>query len=187
LQGARLTTWELNRAGIKVTLICDSMAATVMKNGWISACLVGFDCVAKNGDVANKVGTAGLAILAKHFNIPFYALGPTSSVDLSCAAGENIEIELRDPEEIKTMHYAQPMAPRGFHVTTPPLTSRKTVSSPPSLRKKASAARRLKNLLPALRCNGNFLLSQGDRGAILFYAPRLLLSNNRKISNNGGI
>lgn len=119
LQGARLTTWELNRAGIKVTLICDSMAATVMKNGWISACLVGFDCVAKNGDVANKVGTAGLAILAKHFNIPFYALGPTSSVDLSCAAGENIEIELRDPEEIKTMHYAQPMAPAGVSCYNP--------------------------------------------------------------------
>lgn len=111
LQGARLTTWELNRAGIKVTLICDSMAAAVMKNGWISTCLVGFDRVAKNGDVANKIGTTGLAILAKHFNIPFYALGPTSSVDLSCASGEEIEIELRDPEEIKTMHYTQPMAP----------------------------------------------------------------------------
>ena len=110
LQGARLTSYELSRAGVDVTLICDNMASIVMKNGWIDACFVGCDRVAANGDTANKIGTSGVAILAKHYGIPVYVLGPTSTIDLSCPTGDEIEIELRDPQEIKTEFYAQPMA-----------------------------------------------------------------------------
>ena len=110
LQGARLTSYELQRAGIDVTLICDNMASIVMKNGWVQACFVGCDRVAANGDAANKIGTSGLAILAKHYGIPFYVLGPTSTIDLNCPTGDDIKIELRDPEEIKSKFYAQPMA-----------------------------------------------------------------------------
>ena len=110
LQGARLTSYELQRAGVDVTLICDNMASIVMKNGWINACLVGCDRVAANGDAANKIGTSGVAILAKHYGIPFYVLGPTSTIDMACPDGEHIPIELRDPEEIKTKFYAEPMA-----------------------------------------------------------------------------
>lgn len=112
LQGARLTAFELSRAGIDVTLICDNMASIVMKNGWVQACFVGCDRVAANGDVANKIGTSGLAILAHYYGIPFYVLGPSSTIDLSCKAGEDIEIELRSPDEIKTMFYSRPMAPK---------------------------------------------------------------------------
>lgn len=111
LQGARLTSYELYKAGIDVTLICDNMASLVMKNGWIQACLVGCDRVAANGDTANKIGTSGVAILAKHYGIPFYVLGPTSTIDLSCKTGADIEIELRSPDEIKKKFYEQPMAP----------------------------------------------------------------------------
>lgn len=110
LQGARLTSYELQKAGIDVTLICDNMASIVMKNGWINACLVGCDRIAANGDAANKIGTSGVAILAKHYGIPFYVLGPTSTIDMSCATGDDIEIELRDPEEIKNKFYAEPQA-----------------------------------------------------------------------------
>ena len=73
VQGARLTSYELDKAGIDVTLICDNMASMVMKNGWVQACFVGCDRVAANGDTANKIGTSGVAILAKYYNIPFYA------------------------------------------------------------------------------------------------------------------
>lgn len=110
LQGARLTSYELQRAGVDVTLICDNMASMVMKNGWVQACFVGCDRVAANGDTANKIGTSGVAILAKHYGIPFYVLGPTSTIDLACPDGAAIPIELRDPEEIKNKFYAQPMA-----------------------------------------------------------------------------
>ncbi len=110
LQGARLTSYELQKAGVDVTLICDNMASMVMKNGWINACFVGCDRVAANGDAANKIGTSGVAILAKHYGIPFYVLGPTSTIDLNCPTGGDIKIELRDPEEIKSKFYAQPMA-----------------------------------------------------------------------------
>ena len=119
LQGARLTSFELLSAGIDVTLICDSMASAVMKNGWVNACFVGCDRVAANGDTANKIGTSGVAILAKHYGIPFYVLGPTSTVDLSCPTGNDIQIELRDPEEIKSKFYAQPMAPDGVKCYNP--------------------------------------------------------------------
>ena len=110
LQGARLTSYELQKGGIDVTLICDNMASIVMKNGWVDACFVGCDRVAANGDAANKIGTSGVAILAKHYGIPFYVLGPTSTIDLNCKTGDDIEIELRDPAEIREKWYAEPMA-----------------------------------------------------------------------------
>jgi len=111
LQGARLTSYELQSAGVDVTLICDNMASIVMKNGWVQACFVGCDRVAANGDMANKIGTLGVAILAKHYGIPFYVLGPTSTIDLNCATGDDIPIELREPEEIKEGFYKEPVAP----------------------------------------------------------------------------
>ena len=110
LQGARLTSYELQRAGVDVTLICDNMASIVMKNGWVQACFVGCDRVAANGDTANKIGTSGVAILAKHYGIPVYVLGPTSTIDMACPDGDRIPIELRDGEEIKTLWYEKPMA-----------------------------------------------------------------------------
>lgn len=119
LQGARLTAYELDKAGVDVTLICDNMASMVMKNGWVNACFVGCDRVAANGDAANKIGTSGVAILAKHYGIPFYVLGPTSTIDLGCPDGDHIQIELRDPEEIKSKFYAQPMAPAGVKCYNP--------------------------------------------------------------------
>lgn len=100
LQGSRLTAYELDKAGIDVTVICDNMASLVMKEGKIDAVLVGCDRVAANGDTANKIGTSGLAILAKEYNIPMYILGPTSTIDLDTPTGDDIEIELRDEDEI---------------------------------------------------------------------------------------
>ena len=119
LQGARLTSYELHRAGVDVTLICDNMASMVMKNGWVQACFVGCDRVAANGDAANKIGTSGVAILARYYGIPFYVLGPTSTVDLTCPDGDHIPIELRDPEEIKTLWYEKPMALPGVACYNP--------------------------------------------------------------------
>ena len=119
LQGARLTAYELHQAGVDVTLICDNMASTVMKNGWVQACLVGCDRVAANGDAANKIGTSGVAILARHYGIPFYVLGPTSTIDMDCPSGADIPIELRDPEEISTLWYKTPMAPQGVRCYNP--------------------------------------------------------------------
>jgi len=110
LQGARLTSYELYKAGINVTLICDNMASIVMKNGWVHACFVGCDRVAANGDTANKIGTSGVAILARHYGVPFYVLGPTSTIDLNCPGGDEIVIELRDPAEIREKFYAEPAA-----------------------------------------------------------------------------
>ena len=111
LQGARLTAYELDRAGVDCTLICDNMASIVMKEGKIDAVFAGCDRVARNGDSANKIGTSGLAILAKHYGIPFYILGPSTTIDMECASGADIEIELRKPEEIKEMFFVKPMAP----------------------------------------------------------------------------
>ena len=110
LQGARLTSYELHKAGVDVTLICDNMASMVMKNGWVQACFVGCDRIAANGDFANKIGTSGVAILAKHYGIPVYTLGPSSTIDLNCPDGDAIEIELRDPSEIRSKFYEKPMA-----------------------------------------------------------------------------
>ncbi len=119
LQGARLTSYELQNAGVDVTLICDNMASMVMKNGWVQFCFVGCDRVAANGDTANKIGTSGVAILAKHYGIPFYVLGPTSTIDLDCPSGAQIEIEQRDGEEIRSLWYSRPMAPEGVRCYNP--------------------------------------------------------------------
>lgn len=110
LQGARLTSYELEKAGIDVTLICDNMASFVMKQGKINAVLVGCDRVAANGDTANKIGTSGVAILAKYYDIPFYVLGPYSTIDFNCSDGNGIEIEERDSEEIKNLYFEKPTA-----------------------------------------------------------------------------
>ena len=119
LQGARLTAWELSRNGVDVTLICDNMASTVMKQGKIDAVLVGCDRMAANGDGANKIGTSGVAILAKEYGIPFYMFVPTSTIDMSIKSGNDIVIEERDPEEISEMWYARRMAPEGIRSFNP--------------------------------------------------------------------
>lgn len=119
LQGARLTAWELQEAGIDVTLIADNMASIVMHEGKVQAVLVGCDRVAANGDTANKIGTSGVAILAKHYNIPFYVCAPMSTIDLDCETGDNIEIELRPSEEITTTWYEKPMAPKDVKTYNP--------------------------------------------------------------------
>lgn len=110
LQGARLTSYELQKAGIDVTLICDNMASIAMKQGKVQAVFVGCDRIAANGDFANKIGTSGVAILAKYYGIPFYTLGPRSTIDMNCPTGDDIVIEQRNPDEIKTMWYKEPMA-----------------------------------------------------------------------------
>lgn len=110
LQGARLTSYELEKAGIDTTLICDNMASLVMKQGKINAVLVGTDRIAANGDIANKIGTSGVAVLAKYYGIPFYVLGPYSTIDYKCKTGDDILIEEREQSEIKEMWYKKPMA-----------------------------------------------------------------------------
>ena len=110
LQGARLTSYELEKAGIDTTLICDNMASLVMKQGKINAVLVGTDRIAANGDIANKIGTSGVAVLAKYYGIPFYVLGPYSTIDYKCKTGDDIVIEEREQSEIKEMWYKKPMA-----------------------------------------------------------------------------
>lgn len=119
LQGARLTAWELTQAGIDTTLICDNMASLVMSNGWIDAVVVGCDRMAANGDGANKIGTSGVAILAKEYGIPFYMFVPTSTIDTQTPTGKDIPIELRKGEEIYQMWYAKPMAPVGMKTYNP--------------------------------------------------------------------
>ncbi|MEQ8153715.1 MAG: S-methyl-5-thioribose-1-phosphate isomerase [Clostridiaceae bacterium] len=119
LQGARLTAWELKEAGVDVTLICDNMASIVMKEGKIQAVLVGCDRVAANGDAANKIGTSGVAIQAKYYKIPFYICAPLSTIDLNCKSGEEIEIELRNGDEITSKWYEKPMAPDGVKTYNP--------------------------------------------------------------------
>ena len=119
LQGARLTAFELMRGGVDVTLICDNMASTVMKQGKIQAVLVGCDRVAANGDAANKIGTCGVAILAKYYGIPFYVLGPTSTIDMACPTGSDIPVEERKYSEVTDLWYAKRMAPEGVKVFNP--------------------------------------------------------------------
>jgi len=118
LQGARLTTWELMQAGIDVTLICDNMAAQVMKEGKIDCVIVGADRIAANGDAANKIGTYGVAIHAKEHKIPFYVAAPTSTLDMSLATGDLIPIEQRGVEEI-TEGFGKRTAPEGVKVYSP--------------------------------------------------------------------
>jgi len=119
LQGARLTAWELSRAGIDTTLICDNMASIVMKNGWIDAVVVGCDRMAANGDGANKIGTSVVAILAHEYGIPFYMFVPTSTIDLNTKTGDDIHIELRKGEEIYKLWYEKNMAPEGIKTYNP--------------------------------------------------------------------
>lgn len=119
LQGARLTASELHAAGVDVTLICDNMAATVMKRGWVQAVFVGCDRVAANGDAANKIGTLGVAILAKRFGIPFYLCAPSSTIDLNTPTGAAIPIEERDGHEVTTKWYEIPMAAEGVKTFNP--------------------------------------------------------------------
>lgn len=110
LQGARLTTYELQKAGIDCTLICDNMASIVMKEGKINAVFVGCDRCARNGDAANKIGTSGVAILAKHYGIPVYFFLPSSTIDPKCKTGDDIVIEQRDGAEIKEKFFSEPTA-----------------------------------------------------------------------------
>ncbi len=119
LQGARLTAFELQEAGIDTTLICDNMAPSVMKQGWVDAVFVGCDRVAANGDAANKIGTSYVALAAKHFHIPFYVCAPTSTIDMACKTGADIHIELRPAEEVTEMWYEKRMAPEGVKVYNP--------------------------------------------------------------------
>ncbi|MCG3138090.1 MAG: Methylthioribose-1-phosphate isomerase [Phycisphaerae bacterium] len=101
LQGARLTAWELQQAGIAVTVICDNMAATVMKRGQVQCVVTGADRIAANGDTANKIGTYGVALLARAHRIPFYVAAPVSTFDLNCPSGEQIPIEERAADEVR--------------------------------------------------------------------------------------
>ncbi len=118
LQGARLTSWELNKSGLDVTLLTDNMAAHIMSQGLIDLVITGTDRVAANGDVANKIGTHGIAILAKHFGIPFYVACPYSTIDMNTAEGKDIVIEERAPEEIT--HFAlRRTAPEEIKVRNP--------------------------------------------------------------------
>ncbi|MFD2671412.1 S-methyl-5-thioribose-1-phosphate isomerase [Marinicrinis sediminis] len=118
LQGARLTAFELQQAGIDVTLICDNMAGMVMSKGWIDAVIVGTDRVAANGDVANKIGTYSVAVLAKEHGIPFYVACPLSTIDLDTPTGADIPIEERADEEI-TEGFGKRTAPKGIKVFNP--------------------------------------------------------------------
>jgi len=101
LQGARLTAWELMQAGIEAVLICDNMAATLMQQAKIHAVITGADRIAANGDTANKVGTLGLSIIARHYRVPFYIAAPTSTIDLTCRTGADIPVEHRDGQEVR--------------------------------------------------------------------------------------
>lgn len=119
LQGARLTAFELQSSGVDVTLICDNMSATVMKNGWVNAVFVGCDRVAANGDAANKIGTSVVAAVAKYYGVPVYICAPTSTIDLNTPTGAEIKIEQRPAEEVTEMWYKERMAPEGVKVFNP--------------------------------------------------------------------
>ena len=118
LQGSRLTAWELQQSGVDVTVICDSMAAPVLRQKNIDSVIVGADRIAANGDVANKIGTYGLAILAREHDVPFYVAAPLSTIDMSLSGGEQIPIEERHPEEI-THGMGRQIAPVGVNVYNP--------------------------------------------------------------------
>jgi methylthioribose-1-phosphate isomerase len=118
LQGSRLTAWELMQHGLDVTLICDNMAAQVMREGRVQMIVVGADRIAANGDTANKIGTYGLAVLARAHGIPFYVAAPTSTFDLSRSSGDQIPIEQRDSREV-TDGFGRPTAPAGVSVYNP--------------------------------------------------------------------
>ena len=119
LQGARLTAYELQAAGVDVTLICDNMSATVMKKGWVNAVFVGCDRVAANGDTANKIGTSVVATVAKRYGVPVYICAPTSTIDLNTPTGDDIVIEERPAHEVTDMWYKESMGPKGVKVFNP--------------------------------------------------------------------
>jgi len=119
LQGARLTTWELKKKGIDVTLICDSMAAALMRQGKIDKIIVGADRIAANGDIANKIGTYNLAVLADYHKIPFYIAAPSSTFDLRIRSGKDIPIEERKSGEVTTLFFKRPIAPKGIKIFNP--------------------------------------------------------------------
>ena len=102
-----------------VTLLCDNMSATAMRNGWIQAVFVGADRIAANGDTANKIGTSMVALAAKRYNVPFYVCAPTSTIDMSTPSGKDIVIEQRKPSEVREMWYKKPMAPENINVFNP--------------------------------------------------------------------
>ncbi|MCS6305121.1 MAG: S-methyl-5-thioribose-1-phosphate isomerase [Nitrospira sp.] len=119
LQGSRLTAWELMQDQIPVTLITDNMAGSLMRQGKIHLCVVGADRIAANGDVANKIGTYSVAVLAKAHNIPFYVAAPYSTIDLNTKSGADIPIEQRNPSEVTTIHGSHPVAPKDVAVYNP--------------------------------------------------------------------
>lgn len=119
LQGARLTSFELKSAGLDVTLLCDNMSASLMREGKIQAVFVGCDRVAGNGDTANKIGTSMAALAAKRYHVPFYVCAPTSTIDMNTATGDDIVIEQRKPEEVTDMWYEKPMTAPGVNVYNP--------------------------------------------------------------------
>lgn len=119
LQGARLTSFELSSAGMDVTVLCDNMSASAMREGKIQAVFVGCDRVAANGDAANKIGTSMAALAAKRYGIPFYVCAPTSTIDMTIPTGEDIVIEQRKGEEVTSMWYKEPMVVDGVKVYNP--------------------------------------------------------------------
>ena len=119
LQGMRLSAFELAAAGADITVICDNMASQVMKNGWIDIVFTGCDRTAANGDCCNKIGTSGVAILAKHYGIPFYIAAPTATIDMSIKSGIDIPIEQRPPAEVTDMWFEKRMAPENVKVYNP--------------------------------------------------------------------
>jgi len=119
LQGARLTTWELAKSKVDVTLICDNMAATLMAQGKIDKVIAGADRIALNGDTANKIGTYSLAVLAQKHKIPFYIAAPISTFDCKIKNGRSIPIEQRDANEVTELFFKQPIAPKGVKVYNP--------------------------------------------------------------------
>lgn len=119
LQGARLSAYEMQAAGIDTYVQCDNMASYTMKSGKIGIIFVGCDRVAANGDFANKIGTSGVAIIAKHYGIPFYVCAPSSTIDMTMESGDEIHIEQRKPEEVTEMWYSKRMAPEGVGVVNP--------------------------------------------------------------------
>lgn len=130
LQGARLTAWELKKENIPVTLLTDNAVGHLMQRGKIDAVIVGCDRIAANGDVANKIGTYGIAVLAQRHAIPFYVAGPTSSIDFTCPSGAEVPIEERNPMEVSHI-FGRPVAPRGIRVLNPAfdITNHELVSS----------------------------------------------------------
>ncbi len=119
LQGSRLTTWELKKQGIDVTLICDNMAATLMKSGMIDKVITGADRIASNGDSANKIGTYNLAVLSRYHKIPFYIAAPESTFDLNIGSAREIVIEERDSREVTELFFKRPVAAPGVKVFNP--------------------------------------------------------------------